>query len=232
MTPGRGTGGSSIDPFMSRCLGKVSSFELSALVPAHFLAGIGRGSAQDGRQRTFGHLLELVDRLARDDAFEQVHVLLDVGVDFVRDTDATLVPAAEAISATVPFAVGADDCLRDVAGAAGDLAAHGEHMHPVGVLIINREVVIALAALGLTIRDRLTAAHADGFDRVTAQCPAGHVEVVHMLFGDVITAQPEEMVPVADLVLGVAPSRLPFVRPDIAPIPVDSPLTMSPIAPS
>ena len=46
-----------------------------------------------------------------------------------------------------------------------------------------------------------------------AQHPAGHVEVVHVLLDDVVAAEPDEVVPVAKLVLGVAPARLALVAP-------------------
>ena len=55
---------------------------------------------------------------------------------------------------------------------------------------------------------------------VVADGPAGHVKVVHVLLDDVVAAEPEEVIPVADLVLGVAPAGLALACPDGAPIPV------------
>ena len=104
-------------------------------------------------------------------------------------------------------------------------------MDAVGELVVDREVVVALAALGLA--DHLAAAHADGPDRMGAQRPAGDVEVVHVLLDDVVAAEPEEVVPVADLVLGVAPARLAACAPRCRPgSSRRGPVIRSPIAPS
>jgi len=43
-----------------------------------------------------------------------------------------------------------------------------------------------------------------------------------MLFDDVVAAEPQEVIPVAELVLGVAPARLALVRPDVSLIPEDT----------
>ena len=68
---------------------------------------------------------------------------------------------------------------------------------------------------------------------VGADGPAGDVEVVDVLLDDVVAAEPDEVVPVAELVLGVAPARLALVGPDGPLVPVDAGrAVMSPIAPS
>src|SRR4029079_2366461 len=64
-----------------------------------------------------------------------------------------------------------------------------------------------------------TAAHADGADRVAIHDPVDHVEVVNVLLDDVIAAQPEEVVPVVDLVRAVLLARLPVVEPDPLAVP-------------
>ncbi len=51
------------------------------LLPGKCFAGVSRHPAHDCHKRALGHLLELIDRLARDNAFEQINVFLDVGVD-------------------------------------------------------------------------------------------------------------------------------------------------------
>ena len=66
-----------------------------------------------------------------------------------------------------------------------------------------------------------------------AEGPAGDVEVVDVLLDDVVAAEPEEVVPVADLVLGVAPARLRACEPRCRPgSSRPGAETMSPIAPS
>ena len=51
--------------------------------------------------------------------------------------------------------------------------------------------------------------------------PAGDVEVVDVLLDDVVAAEPDEVEPVADLLLDVGPAGLALVGPDGALIPVD-----------
>ena len=103
-------------------------------------------------------------------------------------------------------------------------------MNAIGELVIDGEVVVALTAFRLG--DHLAAAHADGLERMRFECPAGHVEIMDVLFDDVVAAEPEEVIPVADLVLGVAPAGLALVGPDVALVPVDLRRTRSPMAPS
>src|SRR5262249_3894719 len=155
--------------------------------------------------RALGDLLQLVDRLARGDALEQVDMLLDVRIDLAFDADAVSVGAGEA-EVAVPRPLRADERLGDVVGAALDLPGHAQGVDSVREFVIDGEVVVALAALGLLMD--LAAAHADGLDRVRAQRPEGDVQVMDVLLDDVVAAEPEEVVPVADLVLGVAPGRL------------------------
>ena len=172
-------------------------------------------------ERALGHLLQLVDRLVRDDALEQVDVLLDVGVDLALDADARRWSAPvnrKSLLATVPLV---PTIVSETLLAQPSIwRAMLRTWTPFGELVIDREVVVALAALGLGVD--LAAAHADGPDRVGAQRPDGDVEVVHVLLDDVVAAEPEEVVPVAELVLGVAPARLALAGPDVPLVPVDA----------
>ncbi len=68
-------------------------------------------------------------------------------------------------------------------------------MDVIGELVVNREVIVALAPLGLA--GPLPATHANGPDRRMAQDPARDVEVVNVLLDDVVAAEPQEMVPIA-----------------------------------
>src|SRR5262249_44546179 len=145
-------------------------------------------------------------------------VLLDVGVDLAA-ADAVLVLAGEAVSVAVPLALGPDERLGDVIGAPLDLPGHAQDVGSAREFVVDREVVVALAALRLGVD--LAAAHADGADGVGAEGPAGDVEVVHVLLDEMVAAEPEVVVPVADLVLGIAPALLTLARPDVALVPVD-----------
>src|SRR5262249_40403322 len=71
------------------------------------------------------------------------------------------------------------------------------------------------------LADDLPAAHANGPNRVCSERPARDVQVVNVLLDDVIAAQPEEMVPVANLVLCIRPAGLALVGPDRTLVPVD-----------
>src|ERR1051326_5144960 len=75
--------------------------------------------------------------------------------------------------------------------------------HAVGVLILDGEVVPNLARL---VSQLLAGAHAPAFDRMVLHDPVGDVEVVNVLFADVIAAKPDVVVPVVELLLqhGVA----------------------------
>src|SRR5262249_52521763 len=94
-------------------LGEGVELRVQRLLPGELLARVGRVAPHDGRQGALGHLLQLVDRLVRRDALEQVDVLLDVRVDLARDPDPLLVAAGEA-EVAVPGPIGADDRLGDV----------------------------------------------------------------------------------------------------------------------
>ena len=68
----------------------------------------------------------------------------------------------------------------------------------VGVFELHKMVVEDLTVI-LSLPD-FTAAHALGLDGVSAFEPVDDVDVVDVLFGDVVTAKPDEIVPVAHLV--------------------------------
>ena len=68
----------------------------------------------------------------------------------------------------------------------------------------------------------MASAHALGFFRVISHEPVGHVQVVNMLFDDVITADPVEVVPILHLVLEFCLARLAWVRPNAATVPIDA----------
>ena len=93
-----------------------------------------------------------------------------------------------------------------LASRAGDLAALALDALAVRVLELDGEVVVALAELGAPVD--LLAAHAVSPDRVCAEGPVGHVQVMHVLLDDMVAAEPGVVVPVAHLVLHVGPLGL------------------------
>ena len=103
------------------------------------------------------------------------------------------------------------DVLTDVVGTAVDLAAHAQHTGAVLVLELDAEVIEDLAEVGVDAH--LAATHADGLHRVPLQGPVGDVDVVDVLFDDVVARQPGEVQPVARLPLHVGPAGLPLAVP-------------------
>ena len=71
----------------------------------------------------------------------------------------------------------------------------------------------------LRIGAELSSAHAGGLDRRRAKHPVRHVDVVDVLFNDVIAGEPGEVEPVAQLPLGVGPRRLTWAVPQATLIP-------------
>ncbi len=82
----------------------------------------------------------------------------------------------------------------------------------------SAEVVVDMAVLGL--RAGLPAADADDAHGGTAHPPVDDVQVVNVLLDDVIAGEPGVVQPVAQLVLHVAPVRLPGLVPEPALVPV------------
>src|SRR5712692_2773676 len=65
-------------------------FGIQGSIPGHRLAGISGHPAHDRGQRALSDSLELVDRLAGSDAFDQIGVLLDIRIDVL--TSAVISP--------------------------------------------------------------------------------------------------------------------------------------------
>ena len=124
--------------------------------------------------------------------------------------DRVLVHLAETLRAAEGF--------RNVVLAAGNLPAITRHVDAVRVLVVDREVVVDVAVD--RIGAHLAAAQADRARGMSAERPIDRVQVVHVLLDDVIATQPGEVIPVAQLPLHVAPTRLLRVHPDGTLVPV------------
>ena len=90
---------------------------------------------------------------------------------------------------------------------------------PFGVLVFHCEMVEDVAMFGPRA-DLPTAQAGDGTNRVIAQDPVHDVQVVDVLFDDVISGEPREVVPVSQLPFHVAPAFLARNDPDLATVPV------------
>src|SRR5690349_9652271 len=101
-------------------------------------------------------------------------------------------------------AFGADDAFADTRFGAVDLAAHAHHSRAVRIFVLNGEVVVYVTIGG--IGADLAAAHAVGADGVGVHGPVDDVDVMDMLFDDVIAGEPGEIEPVAQLPFHVGPA--------------------------
>src|SRR5205085_4523434 len=114
--------------------------------------------------------------------------------------------------ADVRGALGAVGVLGDALPGVGLVAALAEHHGAVGVGELDEMVVVVLAVL--LARANLAAALALRLGRVGALDPVGDVQVVNVLLGDVVAAEPVEVVPVAHLVLHLGLLGLARADPD------------------
>src|SRR5215471_2734872 len=95
------------------------------------------------------------------------------------------------------FSLRAQRVLGDIGPAAGDLPALAEHTRAVGVFEFDKMMIVNLpVALGIA---DLPATHALRADRMPVFDPVAHVDVVDVLFDDVIAGKPGEVVPVPNL---------------------------------
>src|SRR5258706_7064910 len=158
-----------------------------------------------------------IQRFAFHHALDQIAVLQDITAGafggvlalFAADLD----PCAR-----VGSALGADDKLADVVIALWPVTAHAHDTAAVGVFVLDREMVPDLPGI---LAD-LPAAHAVGADRVRAHDPIGHIQVVDVLLVDLVSAEPDIVVPIVDLVLDVRHARLAGARPDAGGVPIDT----------
>src|SRR5208337_2881998 len=102
--------------------------------------------------------------------------------------------------------------VAEVRPAAGLLSALAEAVRAIGIGVLDAVVIenLADAALG----PDLPAANACGLHRCAPRDPVAGVDAVDMLLDDVVTAQPDEMVPVVHLILHLGHARLPRAVPD------------------
>ncbi len=177
---------------------------IEGLVPGDDLAGVGGHAAHDAHEGGVSGVFGVVADLTGADVFEEGVVFELVGVLFVavaRAAEGLAVDEEAATGVEVDGAFEAVEMLADAAGAfASDLAALAEEAEAVGVFELD-SVVIEDGAIFFGAAD-LASSLAGGFDwHLALGDPVGDIEVVAVLFEDVVAAHPSEEVPVADLVV-------------------------------
>ncbi len=192
--------------------GGQSLLRVDRLLPRQNLPGVIDHAAEEPQHRALGHVVAVVDRLARTDCFEELHVLDVIGEGRTERTGpgAGHSPVRFAFDAEIEndgATLCADDDVVDVPGAAGDLAAIGVDVDAVRILVGDGVVIVDVALLGIAA---LTPTDAPGpHGRLLAESPGGFVEAVDVLLGIEIAGEPDEVLPVAQLMLHFGPLRLP-----------------------
>ncbi len=88
------------------------------------------------------------------------------------------------------------------------------------VLVGELDEVIVVDLADAAVVAAVAASHAVGLDGMIALGPVAHVDIVDVLLDDVIAAKPDEMIPVAHLVLHLGLARLARANPDGSAVPV------------
>lgn len=121
-------------------------------------------------------------------------------------------------AADVRIAIAAMSVFRNVALAARDMSALAEHDTSVGIRVFDEVVVEYLAVF--PVDPNLPSSLALGLHRVSILQPVADIEIVDVLFHNVIAAQPVEVVPVTTLVFEFGLFRFSGVDPHAITIPV------------
>src|SRR5690606_24041409 len=115
-------------------------------------------------------------------------------------------------------AVRAVEPFGDAAGRTRHVAALAEHAAAVFVRKLDEVVIEDLAVVRAGAYE--AAALSLCVYRITLLHPVGHVDVVDVLLGDVVAAEPVKVVPVTHLVLHLGLAGLPGIHPHAVLVPV------------
>src|SRR5688572_6162064 len=124
------------------------------------------------------------------------------------------VGTCNSVPAHVAFALSADDMLGHAAPATSDVTALAEQFRAVLIIEFNRVMVEDFAVL-LAGAD-LPPAHAMAANGVAVFHPIDDIQVMDVLLANMIAAEPDEIVPVAHLVLHLRFARNPVLDPHTA----------------
>src|SRR5690606_20131544 len=110
------------------------------------------------------------------------------------------------------FSFGANNQFIYLAHCFGDMAALAVHNAAIGIVKFYEMVVIYFAIF--FIGTNLAAAHALRFYRVSSFKPVHHINIMYMLFNNMIAAKPVKIIPVAHLVFHLCLVGLAFFYPN------------------
>lgn len=179
--------------------GQDGSLGGEGFVPFNGFAGVGGHASEDGGHSAFGAVFGFVEGFVVADGVEEVVVFLLVGVFALSiESPGGGVVAVDGVSVNLGGAFAAVGVFGDAVPATALVATLAEHFGAIGVFEFDAVVVKNFAGVGADAD--FGAAHAVGFDGVAVFEPVDDVEVVDVLFDDVVAANPVEVVPVAHLV--------------------------------
>src|SRR3990172_2672559 len=104
-----------------------------------------------------------------------------------------------------------DQCLGDTFFTSINLPCHAQHMDFIRIFVVDGEVIENLAVF--RGGSYLSSPHSNGSNRVTLSGPIDYVQIMDMLFDDVITGEPREIQPVSKLPFHFAPTGLAILFP-------------------
>src|SRR5262249_5204907 len=152
-----------------------------------------------------------VDRLAASDRRHQIGVLLNVGerlLSLVRPDESSV--ETEYPVGTVAGTFGPHDVFGNIVLTAVDLATHAMEVHPVGEFEVHVKKVVLVSR-----HPASSSPHPHGLYRMAVCEPVNDIEVVDMLFNDVVARQPGPVDPVTDHPFHVGPFRIPLPVPQL-----------------
>src|ERR1044071_3070261 len=169
-------------------------------VPLDFSAAVGSFAPHDGGEGAIGDLTGFVQRFVVENSLDEVAMFIDIAVvELVRGrAPGFAVFGFDPIASIMEFrdAGGASCGFADRAPGAFDLAAISVQARAIGILVLDSDVVPDFAGLAVEL---LSSAHTPAFNRVSFHDPIGDIKIVNVLFTYVIAAEPNVMVPIAEL---------------------------------
>ena len=193
---------------------------VEGLIPFDGLPAVGRFAAHDPRQGAFSDGPGFIDRFAGANAADQVGVLLLVGIRVLAAKTPVLPAFDQDDIVAIAGTLGADHRFLDLAIAIIHLPALAEHPDTVFILVLDRKMVVNMAVI--LIGAGLATAQAVSADRVTLEHPVDDVEIVDVLFDNMVSGKPGKIIPIAELPFHVRPAGLTFDHPDDAAIPISA----------